>query len=99
MYHTFFQKNPQGHQIKPKANVSVDIPQSKIVPTSCDQVTTVSGSDQSASITSTPLKGGGSLLEGTYNEEESAASFQQALAEWRTGAENNKTGTTSYKGE
>lgn len=34
---------------------------------------------------------GNSLLDGTYDEEESAASFQQALAEWR--AQAGKKGT------
>lgn len=36
---------------------------------------------------------GNSLLDGTYDEEESAASFQQALAEWR--AQAGKTSTSN----
>ena len=34
------------------------------------------------------MKAGGSLLEGTYDEEESAASFQEALREWRNQSSN-----------
>lgn len=41
-----------------------------------------------------------SLLDGTYNEEESAASFQQALAEWRGQAAqmNNEAQAYTTKG-
>ena len=36
----------------------------------------------------------GSLLEGTYDEAASAASFQQALAQWRGGGVKDKTENT-----
>jgi len=35
---------------------------------------------------------GGSLLEGTYDEEANAAAFAEALAEWRNGESNHKVG-------
>ncbi len=38
-----------------------------------------------------------SLLNGSYNEESSAASFQEALAEWRK-AGDSKTASSSIKG-
>ena len=43
-----------------------------------------------------------SLLNGTYDEEESAASFQQALAEWRAqagGKTSHETQAYSTKGK
>ena len=44
--------------------------------------------------------GSGSLLEGTYDEAEAAASFQKALAEWRAGGGAHETHSgTGEKGE
>ena len=47
--------------------------------------------------------GGGSLLQGTYDEASSAAAFQEALAEWRAGGqrrvEEKGENTRAMKGE
>ena len=43
--------------------------------------------------------GSGSLLKGTYDEAEAAASFQNALAEWRAGGGAHKTHQTGEKRE
>ena len=41
----------------------------------------------------------GSLLDGTYNEEASAASFKEAVAAWREGRkETTSTNTTTTRG-
>ena len=60
-----------------------------------DRQTTISSTGQSA--VHTAGGDGRSLLEGTYNEEESAATFQQALAEWRGGG--NITNTSDNESE
>ena len=41
---------------------------------------------------------GGSLLDGTYDEEANAASFAEALAEWRSGGSNNKVDASTASG-
>ena len=49
-----------------------------------------------------PVKqGNSSLLDGSYDEEESAASFQQALAEWRgqAGKTSNEVQVYTTKGK
>ena len=41
---------------------------------------------------------GGSLLDGMYDEEANAASFAEALAEWRNGGSNNKVNASTTNG-
>ena len=41
---------------------------------------------------------GGSLLDGTYDEEANTASFAEALAEWRNGGSNNKVDASTANG-